>query len=394
MTMAKLIPTDGHLVAGVVLDPNRFSGRMKAAQLFQVAIDPRRTEDPRQLEGNTELENLKKIRMEIQRLFEGAKAKNVEPYARYVVAVHEGQNGMAPPIILFTERHLLTDESETGPGASIQIPWDVQLVAIDGETQLAARFEAANITAETKDNFVPVIICHGRTIDWARQVFHDLNLLAVRPNAALGISMDERDPLTQVARDIEDKVPFFRNRVNKVRRQLRASDKEVVTITALRGACVTFAEGIGGVKYGAKPVPVEKEKLPAITATATEWLDGVTNLIGAAMEDRAHKLAAAPPVLAAIGAMGHTLLARTDHERAQLREDLLRQLKPVQWTKGATWEGVAGKFTPKGKFSVGGTKETAYAVYSALSDSADPAYVKVRTPQPNSLPVSSVAASV
>src|SRR5690348_7485412 len=100
--MAKLIPTDGHLVAGVILDNWRFSGRMKAAQLFQVAIDPRRTEDPRQLEGNTELEALRKIRMEIQRLFEGAKAKNVESYARYIVAVHEGQSGMAPPIILFT----------------------------------------------------------------------------------------------------------------------------------------------------------------------------------------------------------------------------------------------------------------------------------------------------
>jgi DNA sulfur modification protein DndB len=376
--MAKLIPTDGHLVAGVVLDEHRFSGRMKAAQLFQVAIDPRRTEDPRQLEGNTELENLRKIRMEIQRLFEGAKAKNVEPYARYIVAVHEGQNGMAPPIILFSERKLNTDENESG--ASIQIPWDVQLVAIDGETQLAARFEAANINAETKDNFVPVVICHGRSVEWARQVFHDLNLLAVRPNAALGISMDERDPLTQVARDIEEKVPFFRNRVNKVRRQLRASDREVVTITALRGACVTLAEGIGGVKYGAKPVPVDLSRISGITTTAVEWLDEVTNLIGVAIEDRAHKLAAAPPVLAAIGAMGHSLLeVRTDQERARTRERLLEQLRSVQWTKGAPWEGVAGKFTPKGNFSVGGTKETAYAVYSALSDSNDPAYMRIRT---------------
>lgn len=392
--MAKLIPTDGHLVAGVKLDDHRFSGRMKAAQLFQVAIDPRRTEDPRQLEGNTELENLKKIRMEIQRLFEGAKAKNVEPYAQYIVAIHSGQNGIAPPIILFSERSLLTEDNESGSGSNIQIPWDVQLVAIDGETQLAARFEAANINAETKDNFVPVIICHGRTIEWARQVFHDLNLLAVRPNAALGISMDERDPLTQVARDIEQKVPFFRNRVNTVRRQLRASDRQVVTITALRGACVTLSEGIGGVKYGAKPVPVDKQRLPAITSTAIEWLDGVTGLIGAAMEDRAHKLASAPPVLAAIGAMGHPLLeARTDQERAHVCERLLRQLKNVQWTKGPMWEGVAGKYTPKGKFSVGGTKETAYAVYSALSDPNDPAYAKVRMPEANAVPSLSKEAS-
>jgi DNA sulfur modification protein DndB len=329
------------------------------------------------------LENLRKIRMEIQRLFEGAKAKNVEPYATYIVAVHEGQNGMAPPIILFTETNLSVEENETGTGtASIQIPWNVRLVAIDGETQLAARFEAANINAATEDDFVPVIICHGRTIKWARQVFHDLNLLAVRPNAALGISMDERDLLTQVARDIEEKVPFFRSRVNKVRRQLRGSDREVVTITALRGACVTLAEGIGGVKYGAKPVPVDRDRVQRITETAIDWFDAVTKLIGAAIEDRTHKLASAPPVLAAIGAMGHALLeARTDHDKSRTQDRLLEQLKTVHWAKGSAWEGVAGKFTPRGRFSVGGTKETAYAVYSALSDRNDPAYARIRAPE-------------
>ena len=147
----------------------------------------------------------------------------------------------------------------TGP-ASFKFLGTCRLVAIDGETQLAARFEAANINPETKDEFVPVIICHGRTIEWARQVFHDSNLLAVRPNAAVGIGMDQRDPLTHVARLVERQVPFFHDRVNTTRRQLRRNDKEIETITALRGACITFAEGITGVKYGAKPVPVASEK--------------------------------------------------------------------------------------------------------------------------------------
>lgn len=373
-----LNPTDGHIVAGVQLGDKRFIGRMRQAQLFQVAVDPRRTEDLRQLEGNTELTNIRKIRLEIQRLFEGAKERNVEPYARYIVNVHEGQNGMTPPIILFTERDLAVDQDPQGPGY-IQIPWEVQLVAIDGETQLAARFEAANINSETKDDFVAVLICHGQTIDWARQVFHDLNLLAVRPNAALGLSMDERDPLTQVARVIEDKVPFFKGRVHKNRRQLRGSDREVVTITALRGACVTLAEGIGGVKYGARPVPIQKDRLPSITQSAIEWFHAIADQIGPAMEDRANKVAAAPPVLAAVGAMGHALVEIEDPtERAARCRRLLDQLKGVRWEKGKRWEGIAGKFTPKGNFSVGGTKETSYAVYDALSDTTSPAYKRIR----------------
>ena len=89
---------------------------------------------------------------------------------------------------------------------------------------------------------------------FARQCFHDLNVLGVRPNAALAISMDARDPVTAVTRAVATEVPFFNGRVNEKSRQLKRADPQVVTLSALRGACVTFMLGIGGVKFGAKPV--------------------------------------------------------------------------------------------------------------------------------------------
>src|SRR5262245_10648458 len=104
METRMLNPTDGHIIAGAVLDEHRFMGRMRGAQLLQVAVDPRRTEDLRQVNTSADLEAVRRIRTEVQRLFEGAKAKNVEPYAKYIVALKAGQPGMAPPIILFTER--------------------------------------------------------------------------------------------------------------------------------------------------------------------------------------------------------------------------------------------------------------------------------------------------
>ena len=52
-----LNPTDGHIVAGVVLDKHRFLGKMKGAQLLQVALDPRKTEDLKQVAASTELED-------------------------------------------------------------------------------------------------------------------------------------------------------------------------------------------------------------------------------------------------------------------------------------------------------------------------------------------------
>jgi DNA sulfur modification protein DndB len=324
------------------------------------------------------LDVVRRLRLEVQRLFEGAKARNVEPYAQYIVNVHRGQAGMTPPLVAWTEKPLAFEEKDDGTAHTL-VPWDTPLVMIDAETQLAARFESANMEPETRQGFVPVLICHGRPIEWARQVFHDLNLLGVRPNAAIGISMDARDPLTHVAREIEQQVPFFSGRVNTVRRQLRKNESHVLTITALRGACVTLAEGIAGVKHGAKPVPVDPSKVAQIQSVAIEWFSAVADAIGAAMEDRNRTVAAGPAVFAAIGAMGHELVAIADAgARTARRDELLERLRLVRWDKGPAWDGIAGKLNPKGTFSVGGSKETAYAVYAALTDRTSAGYGRIR----------------
>src|SRR2546422_3251559 len=229
----KLNPTNGHIIAGTKIDEHRFVGRVKASQLFQIAPDPRDTENRRKVDASKELQDLQGIREEVQRLFVGAKQRNVPSYAEYVVALHQEEDGITPCITLYSERALEVEERDDGTGF-IQVPWDEKLVAIDGETQLAARHEAANLETETKHEFVPLYICHGLSKQWARQSFHDLNTLGVKPNAALAIGMDARDPVTKICRRLENDLPFFTGRVNKVRRQLRGADVDVVTISALR----------------------------------------------------------------------------------------------------------------------------------------------------------------
>jgi hypothetical protein len=80
---------------------------------------------------------------EVQRMFQGAKEKNVDSYARYIVALEEGADGISPQIVLHTQRELQYDNPDVP--TQMYLPWDVELVAIDGETQVAARFEAAQI---------------------------------------------------------------------------------------------------------------------------------------------------------------------------------------------------------------------------------------------------------
>jgi len=381
METKKLNPTDGHIIAGTVIDDHRFIGRIKTTQLFQIAPDPRDTENRKKADASKELMDLHGIREEVQRLFEGAKRKNVPSYAEYIVALHQGEDGITPPITLYCEQPL--DIEERADGAfHIQVPWDVKLVAIDGETQLAARHEAANLDQATKQEFVAVYLCHGKDKPWARQAFHDLNTLGVKPNAALSLGMDARDPITRVCREVERQVPFFAGRVNKVRRQLRGTDAQIVTITSLRGACVTLAKGINGVQFGSRPVPIDEHEVPTVEAAAIDWFGAVADAIGPALEDREHKLASAPAVLAAIGALGSSLAKISDPTARKLEaQKRAAALKKVNWARGAHWAGIAGKVSPKGTLSVGGAKETAYAVYSALADDAQPAYAQVRSGQ-------------
>jgi|SRR5580704_1698120 DGQHR domain-containing protein len=379
-TNKPLNPTNGHIIAGTAIDEHRFVGRVRAAQLFQIAPDPRDTEIRKKLDASHELQELRGIREEVQRLFEGAKKRNVEPYAEYVRVLKSGADGLTPPITLYSEAPLEFEIREDGTGF-IQVPWDKRLVAIDGETQLAARHEAVNLDPETKHDFVAVYINHGRDDGWARQAFHDLNTLGVRPNAALSLGMDARDPITHICREVERRVPFFKDRVNKVRRQLRTSDPEIVTITTLRGACVTLAKGINGVQFGARPVPLDADAISPVETAAIEWFTALTDAFGPAFENRDLSLASSPTAMAALGAIGNPLVHIVEpKDRAFKAHELVTRLVGVNWSRDKTWEGIAGKFTPKGAFSLGGSKETAYAVFAALSDPTSPGYNRVRSP--------------
>ena len=232
----------------------------------------------------------------------------------------------------------------------------------------------------TSEENIAVVVVHGFNKNWARQSFHDLNVLGVKPNTALGIGMDSRDPLTQIARDVETHVPFLKGRVNKSRRQLGETETDVMTITTLRGACITLAEGISGVKYGAKPVVVSDSKLPRIAEVARAWFKALTDAFGPAMEDRENKVAGAPSILSALGAMGFELINIDDvSARQQKIRELIDGLRDVDWRRGKHWEGIAGKFTPKEAFSVGSSKETAYAVYDALADKTSSSYQRIRS---------------
>lgn len=287
---------------------------------------------------------------------------------------------MTPPIILYSHRALETDVDPAGIGY-IQVAWGTVLAALDGETQLASRFEAAAKDPSSKAGYVAVYIVHGKPAGFARQCFHDLNVLGVRPNAALAISMDARDPVTAVTRAVATDVPFFNGRVNEKSRQLKRADPQVVTLSALRGACVTFMLGIGGVKFGAKPVTeISMDQAEKAHPIAVDWFKSLVDVMGPALQPNARpqSVASSPAVLAALGALGHDVLAANPADREAVKRRLLEKVQSVVWTRDRSWDGIAGKMARSGKLTLGGSKEVAYAVYNALCYENQPGYASIR----------------
>jgi len=226
---------------------------------------------------------------------------------------------------------------------------------------------------------VDVKICHDRSTDWARQAFHDLNVLSVRPNAATAVAMDMRDPLTHVTRVIAE-LPFFAGRV-KTDRQLSKKDNGITTFSVLRASVVCFAEGIGGVQYGNKPVPVSEERIPNIQEAATEFYASLAKKFGPVMEDRVNTVISTPAVLAALGALGHQIINVNGEERKNQTQQILESLNGIDWSRGKHWEGVCGKVRASGMFSTaGGVKDSAGTTYRALVDQTNEYYDKVRNP--------------
>lgn len=369
------------------------------SQLVQLVLDPELSERPNADAIDPRYKRYAEIRASVQRLIEGSKRKNAGKFAEYLHRGMQGGDFITPPIILFHERKLDVLQPEGQVGCLLLVPAGDWLVAIDGETQRIAWGRVITALDEQQQaQRIPVVIHHGRTLDWARQAFHDLNVFGVRPNAAIGISMDNRDYATRITRQLIAQSGLLKDRVEMRRRQLRSKDESLVTISGLRNLVVTTMLGSAGFQVGAKPVPslpshVDPDELEGeVIQTLCDVLD---QLAPAFVDDdetrRLDTLVASPAFLAGLGVVIHRAIDAwygdgEDNDGRLTVEELFELLEDVVWERevqlkagrALPWLGVGGKLSPKGKFSVGSPKEYGYQIADALLDPSSPAGRQIR----------------
>lgn len=377
-------PGEGNPLVVLEVDEHTGVAVMTVGQLLQTVPDPVASEKPDRVKEDPRLRQYGKLRQEVQRLVEGAKAKNAIRYAAYLVEgyVREERPAITPAITLYHPNQLKAVDLAPGVKALI-VPHGDFLAAIDGETQRIAWGVAAQEEPVLLGRRVPVVIHHGKPEKDARQGFYDLNTREVKPNQAVAISMDSLDPATQITRAVIENTDVIRDRVNLRRRQLRRKDDDVLTISALRTGVLTTILGEAGLQTGARPVelPEGTQIEPLEHAVVEVW----TSILEQLEEDldperRPDVVVSSPSILAGIGVLAHKAIPappRKDGELVWSIEEVLEHLDEVEWERAyedgngnphSVWDGVAGKFTPAGRFSIGGPKEVGHTVAKALKD--------------------------
>lgn len=357
-------------------------GVMSWGTLLTLVPDPAREENASALRSDRKLREHAQLRSEVQRLLKGsAKGKNVKPYAAYIAAGLRGELERAwssPPICLWSSRTLRVMDGVAS------LPLGVPIVAIDGETQVAAMHVIMNDPGafdldESTIGSTPVAfeIYWDITTSDARQIFHDRNLFGVSVAKTLALSMDQRDFGTTIAQrvlsiteiSVDGKTQSFSHFVNSRKRQLGQSDSEWMTLSALRSLCVTVLLGKPGIE--ATSGTIEKSDLAGLDTQAA--LNEVSTIVSNLVREFSSALSArsaltAPAVLAGVGAAAHRTTSWTREEPRLTSDQLHSLLRQVHWERdGKYWEGVAAKRTAKGGLSfAGGAKDSGHRVCDAI----------------------------
>ncbi len=306
----------------------------------------------------------------IQRDFSGAKAKNVQPYADYILSHVTQGDGYMPRILVWTKDALVVD------GYSIKWRMGTYGVVMDGQTGLQAAYEAYAKNPDTIGNMEFVLdIVHGVSREQAAQIFHDTNCLGVNVSAAASISRDSRDPLTDLVKHLCREVPSLIGKVDMTGRQLSKKSPNIITITSLRAVITCMAEGAAGVAHGNKPVSdMTHEELDALTGFVWDALPAFFAKYAGAIGDREASVIGLPGVLAAVGMLYHDELAGN-------LEDAGAVLESVDFRVGMNWHGIAVNISTEGKVTTaGGVKGSANECYKALALTETEQYKRVRGP--------------
>lgn len=204
----------GFPIHGVKVTDTRFMGVSCLDALERHGlIRPSILEKIRPTKDDPQAVGASKLRRDVQRRFDFQRKKRAKEYARYMEGIYLlGRMGSTPPITIWTQLARAEPDNST-----LLVKYSSPLVAVDGETQLEARYIMRVDHPETGNIWFPIDIHFNVSEMHGRQILHDYNRYAHPVTERQAVTQNMESPLSMASQEVlvkagiqEDEVSRFR----------------------------------------------------------------------------------------------------------------------------------------------------------------------------------------
>ena len=215
---------------------------------------------------------------------------------------------------------------------------DANFVINDGQHRCAAIAHAVKENPNLGEEYISVILFPYENRARVQQMFSDLNRFVAKTSKSLDILYDKRDLLANVTLEVCEKVPVFKDMVDKDAVSIPVRSRKLFSLSAMYDANEELLknEKDGDDSSHASLVQQAVEYWTAVSLAIPDW-EKVKNNDLKAMELRQESISSHAVVLRALGAAGAELM-KDDPTGWKGR---LLALTKVDWSKKNTdWENV------------------------------------------------------
>lgn len=368
----------GHQIPALVVDDHTYLARPTLGQLREIIPDPMSTENPTLRQLDPMIAASWRLR-EDQRLFVGQKKRNLNAYREHLYGAQQPSGGV-PPIMAYVDCAVsfepATADSHVGHAI---VPYRAAAFALDGETQLQARLQAAKQNEAIWDHIIPIVLIHSRSRDWRMQTISDIQSKGTRASRSFTAARDRASATAQVATYLQDKLGS-RLRIDRDRRYARPGT--LMTSAALALYINAFLIGTSAFNRKDPVTRLSSADLLQSRERLAQWTQSILNLFEQQLYDRRHYVIGYQAVLGSLGAAAHSPEAES-YERWNYRTTkLLHRLRYVDFRKGDHWLGILCEPGTNSGYTVLGIRAAGHRVHNALTNEDHADYHHLRPTMP------------
>ena len=211
---------------------------------------------------------------------------------------------------------------------------------------------------------IPVVIFTKMDQKGEQQLFHDLNLLAGKPNKSIALNFDSSDLYSTLAKDLaKNNEQLLRLKIETEKTQIRGNNNQIMVLSTLRNMLCYIITGANKDKDSKLNIETYND----FHNTLDETLNLLFEVLPEDASNREKYIIGTAATLQGIGKYLNEVIYNQNNLDWQSE---IKKLGTIDWShSSSTWEGYGGSYIPeKNKFVFTGTSGGINGVYDALKN--------------------------